>query len=55
MATCSAGIAAKDVEGLAWEAVLAAGQKEPLFAGVTGLTWVPGPSTPGSSTLYADA
>lgn len=30
-------IPAKDVEGLAWEAVLAGGQKEPLFAGVTGL------------------
>ncbi len=31
-------VPAKDAEGQAWEAVLAAGQKDPLFAGVTGLS-----------------
>jgi hypothetical protein len=31
-------VPAKDAEGLAWEALLAAGQPQPLFAGVTGLT-----------------
>ncbi|HEY8089955.1 MAG TPA: HEAT repeat domain-containing protein [Polyangiaceae bacterium] len=31
-------IPAKDAEGVAWEAVVAGGQKEPLFAGRTGFT-----------------
>jgi hypothetical protein len=31
-------VPAKDIEGLAWEALLAGGQAQPLFAGVTGLT-----------------
>ena len=31
-------VPAKDAEGVAWEAVLAAGQKDPLFAGLTGLS-----------------
>jgi hypothetical protein len=31
-------VPAKDAEGLAWEALLAPGQKDPLFAGVTGLS-----------------
>jgi len=30
-------VPAKDIEGLAWEALLAGGQAQPLFAGVTGL------------------
>jgi hypothetical protein len=30
-------VPAKDVEGLAWEALLVGGQAQPLFAGVTGL------------------
>ncbi len=30
-------VPARDVEGLAWEALLAGGQAQPLFAGVTGL------------------
>ena len=29
-------VPAKDTEGLAWEALLAAGQKQPIFAGLTG-------------------
>lgn len=39
-----------DNEARAW-----AGEVLRFKKGVTSLTWVPGPSTPGSSTLYADA
>jgi hypothetical protein len=53
-------VPAKDVEGLAWEALLAAGQKQPIFAGLTGyVTGDPGERTgrqvdvvPGSATSF---
>jgi hypothetical protein len=39
-------VPAKDIEGLAWEAILAAGKREPLFAGLTGfVTGDPGERT----------
>src|ERR1700722_20177450 len=31
-------VPAKDVEGIAWEALLVAGEKHPIFAGLTGYT-----------------